>query len=112
MAAFQVPDSRRCSTEPTDSPAGNVGMGTTAQQGSNPGALDPTVGVTADGTTYNVGQGMRTDDAEDLGDGAGAFNEMAFSIEKVTVTAKSRALKGRVLLGTGTRPQGNPRIER
>jgi hypothetical protein len=70
-----------------------VGLGTTAQQGSNPGALDPTVGVTADGTTYNVGQGMRTDDAEDLGDGAGAFNEMAFSIEKVTVTAKSRALK-------------------
>ena len=70
-----------------------VGLGTTAQQGSNPGALDPTVGVTADGTTYNVGQGMRTDDAEDLGDGAGAFNEMAFSIEKITVTAKSRALK-------------------
>ena len=70
-----------------------VGLGTTAQQGSNPGALDPTVGVTGDGTTYNVGQGMRTDDAEDLGDGAGAFNEMAFSIEKVTVTAKSRALK-------------------
>ena len=70
-----------------------VGLGTTAQQGSNPGALDPSVGVTGDGTTYNVGQGMRTDDAEDLGDGAGAFNEMAFSIGKVTVTAKSRALK-------------------
>ena len=44
-------------------------------------------------TTYNVGMGMGTGDAEDLGDGAGAFNEMAFSIEKVTVTAKSRALK-------------------
>jgi hypothetical protein len=73
--------------------AGNVGMGTTAQRGSNPGALDGTVPQTGDATTYNVGQGMRTDDAEDLGDGAGAFNEMAFSIEKVTVTAKSRALK-------------------
>jgi hypothetical protein len=37
---------------------------------------------------------MRTDDAEALGDAAGNhFNEMAFSIEKVTVTAKSRALK-------------------
>ena len=71
----------------------SVGLGTTAQQGSNPGALDPTVGVTGDATTYNVGQGMQTGDAEDLGDGAGAFNEMAFSIEKVTVTAKSRALK-------------------
>ena len=35
---------------------------------------------------------MRTDDAEKLGDGD-QFNQMAFSIEKVTVTAKSRALK-------------------
>jgi len=73
--------------------AGAVGMGTTAQRGSNPGALDPTYPATGDAQTYNVGQGMRTDDAEGLGDGAGAFNEMAFSIEKVTVTAKSRALK-------------------
>ena len=72
---------------------GAVGMGTTAQQGSNPGALDATFPQTGDATTYNVGQGMRTDDSEALGDGAGAFNEMAFSIEKVTVTAKSRALK-------------------
>jgi len=71
---------------------GAVGMGTTAQQGSNPGLLNPQSGQTA--TTYNVGQGMRTDDAENLGAGAGDyFNEMAFSIEKVTVTAKSRALK-------------------
>jgi len=71
---------------------GAVGMGTTAQRGSNPGLLNPESGQTA--TTYNVGQGMRTDDAENLGSGAGdQFNEMAFSIEKVTVTAKSRALK-------------------
>ena len=89
----------------------NVGMGTTAQQGSNPGLLNPQGSQTA--TTYNVGQGMRTDNAENLGDGSeGHFNEMAFSIEKVTVTAKSRALKARVLLGTGTRPQGNPWSER
>ena len=73
---------------------GAVGMGTTAQRGSNPGALDPTAPQTGDALTYNVGQGMRTDNAENLGDGTeGAFNEMAFSIEKVTVTAKSRALK-------------------
>jgi len=72
---------------------GAVGLGTTAQRGSNPGALDPTVPATGDATTYNVGQGLRTDQAEGLGDGTGAFNEMAFSIEKVTVTAKSRALK-------------------
>ena len=71
----------------------NVGLGTTAQQGSNPGLLNPTAAQT-NATDYNVGQGMRTDTAEDLGDGAGdQFNQMAFSIEKVTVTAKSRALK-------------------
>jgi len=74
--------------------AGNVGMGTTLQRGSNPGALDATYPATGDAQTYNVGQGMRTDDAENLGQGSGDhFNEMAFSIEKVTVTAKSRALK-------------------
>ena len=78
-----------------DLTAGNtgtaVGMGTTAQNGSNPGLLNPEGSQTA--TTYSVGQGMRTDDAENLGTGSDAFNEMAFSIEKVTVTAKSRALK-------------------
>ncbi len=37
---------------------------------------------------------MRTDESEALGDAtANSFNEMAFSIEKITVTAKSRALK-------------------
>jgi hypothetical protein len=68
---------------------GAVGMGTTAQLGSNPSILDAT---DANQLAYNVGQGMRTDDAEALGDGD-QFNQMAFSIEKVTVTAKSRALK-------------------
>jgi len=73
--------------------ASNVGLGTTAQQGSNPGLLNSTAAQT-NATDYNVGQGMRTDDAEALGNAAGdQFNEMAFSIEKVTVTAKSRALK-------------------
>ena len=36
---------------------------------------------------------MDTEDAESLGTSSREFNEMAFSIEKVTVTAKSRALK-------------------
>ena len=39
------------------------------------------------------GQAMSTSTAEALGDGSPDFNEMAFSIEKVTVTAKTRALK-------------------
>ena len=73
---------------------GAVGLGTTNQQGTNPGALDGTFPATADATTYNVGEGMTTAEAEALGDAAANnFNEMAFSIEKVTVTAKSRALK-------------------
>ena len=71
---------------------GAVGMGTTTQGGTNPSVLNP-VG-TATSTAYNVGQGLRTDSAENLdGTGGDAFNQMAFSIEKVTVTAKSRALK-------------------
>ena len=70
----------------------DAGIGTTAQTGSNPAVLNP-VG-TASSTAYDVGQGMRTDSAEALdGTGNDAFNQMAFSIEKVTVTAKSRALK-------------------
>jgi hypothetical protein len=68
-----------------------AGMGTTAQSGSNPSVLNPV--SSASSTGYNVGQGMRTDQAENLDSGADAFNQMAFSIEKVTVTAKSRALK-------------------
>ena len=68
----------------------NVGLGVTGNQGgSNPGLLDPT---TQTNTGYTVGQGMDTAFSEELGDGQ-TFNEMAFSIEKVTVTAKSRALK-------------------
>ena len=70
---------------------GTSGMGTTSQDGVNPAVLNP-VG-SANSNAYNVGQGMRTDTAEALDTGANAFNQMAFSIEKVTVTAKSRALK-------------------
>jgi hypothetical protein len=69
-----------------------AGMGTTSQSGDNPGVLNPV--SSASSTGYDVGQGMRTDSAEGLdGTGNDAFNQMAFSIEKVTVTAKSRALK-------------------
>jgi hypothetical protein len=68
-----------------------AGFGTTAQSGANPGLLNPTASPAG---SYNVGQGMSTAESEALdGSGSGAFNEMAFSIEKVTVTAKSRALK-------------------
>jgi FlaG/FlaF family flagellin (archaellin) len=69
-----------------------AGFGTTSNPaGTNPGVLNP-VG-TASTAGYATGQGMNTGDSESLGDGTSVFNEMAFSIEKVTVTAKSRALK-------------------
>ena len=70
---------------------GAVGLGTTAQAGTNPALLNPQGSQAYN--TYSVGEGMRTDEAEFLGGDTGQFNEMAFSIEKVTVTAKSRALK-------------------
>jgi hypothetical protein len=70
--------------------AGSVGLGTTAaQSGSNPAVLND-----SPAGTYNLSSGMNTGSAEALGDAASnAFNEMAFSIEKITVSAKSRALK-------------------
>jgi len=68
--------------------SGNVGFGTTAaQSGTNPSVLND------NGGTYNVSTAMNTGDSEGLGGSGSAFNEMAFSIEKITVTAKSRALK-------------------
>ena len=72
--------------------AAAVGFGTDSASGTNPALLS--AGTNASQLAYSVGQGMQTGDAEDLGDGSGdQFNQMAFSIEKVTVTAKSRALK-------------------
>ena len=48
----------------------------------------------SDSDVFGVGKGMTTAQAEALGDGAGNhFAEMAFNIDKVTVTARSRALK-------------------
>jgi hypothetical protein len=60
--------------------------GTGTQTGTIP-ATD-----SANTSLFNTGAGMATSTAEDLGDGT-TMNEMAFSIEKVTVAAKSRALK-------------------
>jgi hypothetical protein len=64
-------------------------VGTGSHTGNNP------VVDTSDSTTYTTGKGMSTSQAEALGDGVtgNAFAEMNFSIEKVTVTARSRALK-------------------
>jgi hypothetical protein len=85
-----------------------VGFGTTGFAGAGALAGQKTdygfnpAGLNASGATgreYRVGQAMRTQDAEALGGAAGdQFNQMAFSIEKISVTAKSRALKAEYTL--------------
>ena len=60
-----------------------------AQAGTNPATLNDSPSAGA----YTTGSGFSTAQAETLGDGTDEFAEMAFSIDKVTVTAKSRALK-------------------
>ena len=74
-----------------DSSAAADGTSTTEHRGNNPSILND---GGAQGENYSRGQGMTTGAAEALGDAAGnQFAEMAFSIEKSTVTARSRALK-------------------
>lgn len=69
--------------------AANASSGA-AQTGTDP--ADRSASATGGG--YNVHTGLTTAEAEALGGATGQhFNEMAFSIEKVAVTAVSRALK-------------------
>ena len=70
--------------------AGTIGGGDVGSTETNPAVLNdsPSAG------TYVSATGMTTAQAEALGDSAtNAFAQMAFSIEKSTVTAVSRALK-------------------
>ena len=71
-------------TEALFNEADSAFSGSGSQTGSNP----------VDGS-YTRGVGLDTADGEALGTGgsAGDFAQMAFSIEKTTVTAKTRALK-------------------
>jgi len=65
-----------------------AGQGTNSIGGNNTGTVP-----TGAASTYNFKSAMGTDVSEALGVGADSFPEMAFSIDKVTVSAKSRALK-------------------
>jgi hypothetical protein len=61
--------------------------------GGVPGSTSQTSNLASSGV-YNFGSGMSTAQAEALGTTSNtAFPQMGFSIDKVTVTAKSRALK-------------------
>lgn len=67
-----------------------IGQG---QVGTIPGTTSQTINL-ASTNTYNYAQAMATAQAEALGTTSNvAFPQMGFTIEKVTVTAQSRALK-------------------
>ena len=63
----------------------------TANDSTNPFEGDSSDADSVD--DYTPGPGMTTAQAEALGNTGSAFAEMAFSIDKTSVTAKSRALK-------------------
>jgi len=77
--------------------AGVGGNTTIGNAGGNWGGIygvNTSVTVSGNSATYNFGGGALTAQAEALGATSNAdFNQMAFSIDKVTVTARSRALK-------------------
>ena len=87
-AFFNEADTEFSSENSGDSLASND------QTGSNPKLLNDA------GTYTQGGQGMTTAQGEALGDGTSGneFAEMNFSIEKVTVSAKTRALKAEYTL--------------
>ena len=72
----------------------------TSHAGTDPfaGAVIASNALDESGSTYATGGPGSTAEGEKLGDGSamtsdGHFNQMAFSIERVSVTAKTRALK-------------------
>lgn len=70
--------------------SGNQNTGFTAHAGTDP----VSTGFPATATGMTTGRAMTTAQAEALGDGVGPdFQQMAFSIEKLSIEAKTRALK-------------------
>ena len=64
-----------------------------SSSGLNDSTADVNAGIDSERTTGLAAGGMPTANAEKLGSTTSTFNEMGFTIEKATVTAKSRALK-------------------
>ena len=79
-----------------DNSGGTLGNSYTDPANTNPVSAD----ALAANNVFGVGYGMTTAEAEALGDGTAnnEFAEMAFAIDKVTVTARSRALKAEYTL--------------
>ena len=73
--------------------AGTSASGNGLSDGNNPSLLnDSSPG------TYEVASGMSRESLETMGETGNLFREMSFSIEKTSVTAKSRALKAEYTL--------------
>ena len=75
----------------TSDPSGLVGI--SDDSGSNPTRTSDSSIDDARGTNPKAAGGMPTADGERLGTTSSTFNEMGFTIERATVTAKTRALK-------------------
>ena len=91
-ALFNEADTKFSGTQSTAAqPSDGSGLGTKAA-GPNDGDNDSTIADSV--TTYLNAAGMSTDSAEAIGDSASnSIANMGFTIEKSTVTAKTRALK-------------------
>ena len=78
----------------SSSPQGNstVNLPGYRHVGTVPGSTSATANL-AESNTYNYAKGVNTAFAEAWGNSTVSIPEMAFSIEKVSVTAQSRALK-------------------
>ena len=91
-ALFNEANTSHSATGSTNANTANFGGPIDGSDGALQAGSDPT--SRASGSGYTVQTGMSTATGEALGDSAAnAFSEMAFSIEKVSVTAVSRALK-------------------
>ena len=91
-ALYNEPDSNFSAG--SDATAGAYNPANDATAGSDPGLLnDSPAGTYERGVTP-----MAREDSEVLGESGNLFREMAFSIEKTSVTAKSRALKAEYTL--------------
>ena len=78
--------------------AANVGAASATAVGANTVGTAPGASNNAGNSTYNYTMGLLLGSGEKLGDSGYTFPEMGFSIEKVTVSAKTRALKAEYTL--------------
>ena len=91
-ALYNEPDAGFSGGYGTPTVRNQAGTGGT-MEGNNPAVLND-----SPAGTYELGSKMTRAESEQLGEAGYAFREMAFSIEKTSVTAKSRALKAEYTL--------------